>query len=124
MDIPLTSRPARSIDQSAVLGSIRRIWDDYLEFVWDAGLQGRDQPFLVAEYAGVSVGLARLADLGHGEGWFQGLRVAEHIRGRGIGRLLLERCIGLARERGDRSLRLMTGADNIAMQRIAVAAGL
>lgn len=121
----LTIRSAQVQDRSAVFEFLDHIWDDdYLELVWDDWLLDQEQPFLVAEWAGVPVGLARLGYLGQGEGWFQGLRVAEHMRGQGIGRQLLERCIALARERGDRSLRLMTGGGNIAMQRIAVAAGL
>ena len=121
----LVIRPVCARDKSAVFEVIRYIWDDdYIRYVWDDWIVAQEQPFLVAEVAGEVVGLARLGDLGYGEGWFQGLRVAKRVRGQGIGRQLLARCVELSRERGDHCLRLITDGDNVAMQHAAVATGL
>lgn len=122
----LLIRAARTSDLDAVLQITSRVWGgrDYIRYVWDDWLTARAQPLLIGELAGEPVAIARLGDLGNGEGWFQGLRVAEQARGQGIGRRMLETCLLLSRQRGDRSLRLMTDGDNAAMQHMATAAGL
>jgi len=121
----LTIRAARAADKAAVLEFIATVWEgnDYLGSVWDEWLNASDGPLLVGELHGDTVAVAKLSDLGNGEGWFQGLRVAPHVRGRGFARRMLEHCAKLSRRRGDRSLRLMTDADNSAMHRVLSAAG-
>lgn len=125
MSADLLIRPARPDDKQAVVDFTARIWDghDYIKDVWDDWLVDGDGPLLVGELDGAAVAVAKLTDLRYGEGWFQGLRVADQARGRGIARALLERCLELSRERGDRALRLMTDADNYRMHGIVEAAG-
>jgi GNAT superfamily N-acetyltransferase len=121
MQEQLIIRPAREDDRAAVLDFTATVWDghDYIGRVWDSWLDRPDGPLLAAELDGQTVGIAKLTDLSEGEGWIMGVRVAERVRGRGIARALLARCVELSRERGDRCLRFMTSAGTVPMQRAA-----
>lgn len=125
MQDSLIIRPARAADKAAVVEFTATVWNgnDYLGSVWDEWLSASDGPLLVGELRGEAVAVAKLSELGEGEGWFQGLRVAPQARGQGFARRMLEHCAEFSRRRGDRSLRLMTDADNSAMQRVLAAAG-
>src|SRR4051812_30919236 len=125
VELHLVIRPAVAADQAAVLAFTAPIWDgdDYIAEVWEGWLHASDGPLLVGTLAGQPVALAKISDLGCGEGWIHGVRVAQPVQGRGYGRQMLERCLALARERGDHIVRLMTSSGNAAMQRLAGALG-
>lgn len=117
----LIIRPARAEDKSAVLAFTANVWggNDYIGEVWDEWLAAGDGMLFVGELAGETVAVSRLASLGPGEGWLQGLRVAETVRRRGVARAMTAHGVALARQRGDRTLRFMTGDDTVAVHRIA-----
>src|SRR5690349_3156152 len=108
----LRIRPALPEDKAAVLEFTAPFWDghDYIGNVWDGWMQDRVHPLLVGEIAGEHerpIALVKLSDLGQGEGWVHGVRVAQQLSGRGLGRTLVTHCIAQARKLGMRSLRLM-----------------
>jgi ribosomal protein S18 acetylase RimI-like enzyme len=118
MSFDLIIRPAQAADRDAVLDFTRTIWEgrDYIGYVWDDWLAATDGPLLVGAVDDRAVALVKLSDLGGGEGWIHGVRVAEAMRGRGIAQALIAHCVRLSRQLGYHSLRLMTGEDNYAMQ--------
>ena len=117
----LIIRPARAEDKAAVLAFTANVWggNDYIGEVWDEWLAAEDGALFVGELDGETVAVSRLASLGPGEGWLQGLRVAETVRRRGVARAMTARGVALSRQRGDRTLRFMTGEDTVAVHRIA-----
>ncbi len=117
----LIIRPARAEDKAAVLAFTANVWggNDYIGEVWDEWLAASDGTLFVGELAGETIAVSRLASLGPGEGWLQGLRVAETVRRRGIARAMTAHGVALSRQRGDRTLRFMTGEDTLAVHRIA-----
>ncbi len=117
----LVIRPARAEDRAAVFAFTATVWggEDYVRHVWDDWLAATNGPLLVGTIDDQPIALAKLSDLSVGEGWIHGVRVAEELRGQGIGRAMVQHCVALSRQRGDRTLRLMTGTENLAMQRAA-----
>lgn len=59
---------------------------------------------------GALIGCGALKDLGNGEGEIKSMHTRAHLRGRGIGRLMLEHILGVARARGYTGLWLETGS--------------
>ncbi len=59
---------------------------------------------------GVLVGCGALKDLGDGTGEIKSMHAREHLRGRGLGRQMLEHIIAEARARGYAALFLETGS--------------
>lgn len=100
---------------------VATVWDghDYIPSVWDEWLRDPAGPLLVGEQEGRPVALAKLTGVGAGQDWFEGLRVAPEQRGRGLARLMLARCVELARQRGARVLRYCTSVHNPTMHRVA-----
>jgi GNAT superfamily N-acetyltransferase len=84
---PILCRPAGRSDTSAALALVKGIWggDDYVPEVWDAWLADSHGLLAVAEWRGRLAGLGHVADLGWGEAWLEGLRVAPDLQGHGIG---------------------------------------
>lgn len=117
----LQIRPARAEDREAVFAMVATVWDghDYIPRIWEEWLHDPAGPLLVGEQQGRPVALAKLTGVGAGQDWFEGLRVAPEQRGRGLARLMLARCIELARERGSRVLRFCTSIHNPTMHRVA-----
>jgi GNAT superfamily N-acetyltransferase len=82
----ISCRPARSSDTLAVQEFLRSIWDgeDYVPGVWEEWLTSKTGLLVVAEFNQRTAGLGRLRDLGWGEWWLEGLRVAPQLQGHGI----------------------------------------
>lgn len=93
---PILCRPAGSVDTPGVLGLVKGIWggDDYLAEVWETWLADPNGVLAVAEWQGQVVGTGHLSDLGWGEAWLEGLRVAPELQGRGIGSRLHDYFVG------------------------------
>jgi GNAT superfamily N-acetyltransferase len=69
------------------------------------------------------VAVVRLEDLDEGEGWCGGLRVAPEMRRQGLGRMLMEYLVTVARTRGLRVLRDLIEEDNTASRQLARSIG-
>lgn len=84
---PILCRPAGTIDTLEALELVRGIWDgaDYVPEVWDHWLTDSGGLLAVAVQHGHVVGMGHLSDLGGGEVWLEGLRVAPELQGQGIG---------------------------------------
>lgn len=119
-------RPARREDRAAMLSISRTVWEgtDYLPFVWDEWLTAPDGSLMVAEVDGRVVGLQHIAVQPDGVAWLEGIRVAEEVRGRRVGRVLLEHGLEWARLRGCPGARLATASLNPASERLAAGGGL
>lgn len=59
---------------------------------------------------GALIGCGALKDLGNGEGEIKSMHTRAHLRGRGLGRRMLEHILGEAKARGYTSLWLETGS--------------
>lgn len=59
---------------------------------------------------GVLIGCGALKDLGNGGGEIKSMHTRAHLRGRGLGRRMLEHILGVARARGYTGLWLETGS--------------
>jgi len=88
-----------------------RVWEgtDYLPHVLDRWLADPGSTFEVAELDGVVVGLHRLRPLTTGVVIYEGLRVAEEQRRRGIARAMLKHAMEEAAGQGFREMRAVTG---------------
>lgn len=112
-----------------VVRAYRTVYDDlgdYEAVLRRVGHRARHATVLVAHLGGQLVGTVTYVD-GPGRyaegddpeaGWIRMLAVDEPARGRGIGRLLTERCIALARRSGRRRLLLNTGDPQVVAQRL------
>ena len=83
---------------------------------------GREQCW-IAERAGQMAGAILLVDAGEGVGQLRLLHVEPWARGLGIGRALVDECVGFARQAGYRKLRLWTHTILASARRIYEAAG-
>jgi GNAT superfamily N-acetyltransferase len=121
----LTIRPAQASDRDAVFTFTEGVWngEDYIRYVWEEWLAETDDPPFVATIDEQPIALVKLSNLGDGEGWIHGVRVAEEFRGRGIARALLRYCVERSQQRGARIVRLMTSEENRAMRTTAEAVG-
>jgi GNAT superfamily N-acetyltransferase len=88
-----------------------RVWEgtDYLPRVFDRWLADPASTFEVAEEQGSVVALHRLRPLTAGVVLYEGLRVAEEHRRRGVGRAMLRHGLEEAGSQGFRELRVITG---------------
>jgi GNAT superfamily N-acetyltransferase len=88
-----------------------RVWEgtDYLPHVLDRWLANPASTFEVAELDGIVVGLHRLRPLTTGIVIYEGLRVAEEHRRRGIGRAMLRHALEEGAGQGFREMRAITG---------------
>jgi GNAT superfamily N-acetyltransferase len=114
-------RDARPADREAVFAFTRRTWGDYGDFVprvWHSWIADRRGRLVVAELAGVPVGIAKITDFGRGEIWLEGLRVDPKHRHKGIARAInIEVARTLARMK-PRAVRYCTGGGNRASRHI------
>jgi hypothetical protein len=69
------------------------------------------------------VAVVRLEDLGEGEGWCGGLRVAPELRRKGIGRMIMEYLMTVAKVRGIAILRDLIEEDNTPSRQLARSLG-
>ena len=60
---------------------------------------------------GALIGCGALKDLGGGQGEIKSMHTRAHLRGRGLGRMMLEHILAVARARGYTGLWLETGID-------------
>jgi GNAT superfamily N-acetyltransferase len=88
-----------------------RVWEgtDYLPHVFDRWLAEPGASFEVAELDGLVVGLQRLRPITREIVFYEGLRVAEEYRRRGIGRSMLRHAIEEAGAQGFKQARVITG---------------
>jgi N-acetylglutamate synthase-like GNAT family acetyltransferase len=88
-----------------------RVWEgtDYLPHVFDRWLADPASTFEVAEEQGTVVALHRLRPLTQGVVLYEGLRVAEEHRRRGVGRAMLQHALEEAAGQGFREMRVVTG---------------
>lgn len=119
-DLIVEVRDARSDDREAVIAFCARTWgddgDDYIPGVWDAWLADTAGALLVGVLAGQPVAISRVVMLSADEAWIEGLRVAPHVRRQGVGRVIISRSLVRAREMGAATVRMFTGAANVASQ--------
>lgn len=118
-------RAARASDTRAMLEITRTVWggDDYVPHVWERWLHDRDGALLVATHAGQVVGLQHVQIQPDGDAWLEGIRVAETVRGAGVGEALVEHGLAWARDMGCAAARLAVSGDNAASNRLAEKAG-
>ncbi len=104
-------RPVRPADRERVLEISRNVWNgaDYLPEVFDAWVADPGATFQAAEVDGLVVSIHRLRPIARGVMFYEGLRVAESHRGRGIARAMLRAAIDEARGLGFERMRLYTG---------------
>ena len=88
-----------------------RVWEgtDYLPHVFDRWLADPASTFEVAEEQGTVVAFHRMRPMMAGIVLYEGLRVAEEHRRRGIARAMLAHGIEEARDQGFREMRVITG---------------
>lgn len=122
MDGTLKIRPARESDRATVREFANEVWEeeDYINYMWDDWIADPSGPLLVGTLDDdAPIAIVKLSDLSEREGWLHGLRVAKRVHGQGIGRALTQHVVELSRQRGDRTLRLMTNEENHPMQRVS-----
>lgn len=106
-------------DKAEILEFTANTWDfgDYLSFVFDDWLADPSGLFLVLEEVstGRIAGLDKLTLLSPHEAWFEGLRIREEYRGRGLATKFQRHMIGEARRLGARKVRFITRAGNTAI---------
>lgn len=114
--LALKIRPANSADKAEVLRFCAETWPggDYIAEVWDDWAADPGSALLVGLDGATPVALAHVAVAG-GEGWFEGLRVAPELRGRGVGRQMVAASLDEVRRRGGQVVRLITNRSNAPM---------
>jgi ribosomal protein S18 acetylase RimI-like enzyme len=127
-------RPATLADDRTLVELDRRCWSpahdvtDAPQALGGSVLDGRPEDFLVAEMRGRPVGYVKVApptplpSNAHVQ-QVQGLLVDPAVRGRGVGRSLLDAAVALARQRGARRIWLRVLGTNPGAQRLYAAAG-
>ena len=111
-----TYRDARPSDRDEVLAFTANTWEhgDYISFVYDDWLADTSGRFLVIEdeQTGRIAAIDKLTMLSPREAWFEGLRVREEFRGRGLATHVQRYMIGEARRVGARTVRFITRTGN------------
>ena len=107
-------RPARPSDKGDLMSFIKDVWGghDYIPYVWDEWLNGKDGRMFVAEVGGRAVGMNRVRFMGDGSAWFEGVRVHPDYRGRGLATMLGENSAKVALSEGAKTFRLVSGSRN------------
>jgi GNAT superfamily N-acetyltransferase len=122
----VTIRRGREDDTAAMREITRDVWEghDYVPDVWASWLDDDRGFLMVAELDGRMVGFQHIERQFDATAWFEGIRVDEHLQGRGIGASLLAAGVEWARISGCPAVRLSTASSNAASSRIAEKAGL
>jgi GNAT superfamily N-acetyltransferase len=107
-------RAARPEDKAPLMSFIKDVWGghDYIPHVWEEWLRDRTGRMFVVEADGVPVGMNRVKFLEDGSAWFEGARVHPDFRGRGLGSMLGENSMEVAKKRGVAVFRLTSGSRN------------
>lgn len=121
----LIIRPAELGDREKVFSFLEEVWEgeDYLPLVWDDWLADPDGQLVVAELNGEPIGTGRIADLGWGEYWLEGLRVSSAHRGRGVAGRIQEYLLGSWERSHGKSIGYLTYKGTAAVHRLARKAG-
>lgn len=118
----LKLRDARSADRQAVFEFCKSTWPeygDYIPRVWRGWLRDGRGRFIVAEWDGRPIGLAKVTEFSKGEIWLEGLRVDPGYRGKGIARSLNLEVLRTVRRMQPRAVRFCTGRENRATRHMA-----
>lgn len=112
-------RPARRSDKARLMSFIKGVWGghDYIPRVWDRWIRDTRNKMFVVEVEGVPVGMNRVRFLEDGSAWFEGARVHPSYRGQGLGSMLGENSMNVARGLGINTFRLTSGSRNHAAHR-------
>jgi ribosomal protein S18 acetylase RimI-like enzyme len=97
-------------------------WDDDLRSIRETYLSGGGE-FLVAVWDDEVVAIGALRRISDTVAEIKRMRVAAHLQGQGIGRVILGRLVERARELGYETLRLDTTSAQIAAQRLYRSSG-
>lgn len=112
-------RPARPEDRDEIFAFTAHTWEngDYISYVFDDWLADTSGIFLVIENTANHklAGLDKLTMLAPGEAWFEGLRIRDEYRGRGLASQVQTHMIGEARRLGAKTIRLLTRDANTAI---------
>lgn len=113
----------RPADRGRVAEMTATVWDghDYIDRVFDDWVADPGAWFQAAEVDGEVAGIQRLRPIAPGVIWYEGLRVAEESRRRGLAREMLAAAAQQATGLGFADLRLVTG--NPAAAALFTAAG-
>jgi ribosomal protein S18 acetylase RimI-like enzyme len=113
-------RPGRLQDLKQVSEFTRHTftWGDYLPDRWTRWVSSNHGRLLVAASKEVVVGTARVTFLGNDEAWLEAVRVRQSHRGRGVAFRLVQAAHAIAAEKKCKVIRLETGSDNLAAQRV------
>jgi ribosomal protein S18 acetylase RimI-like enzyme len=120
-DLLVDVRDARAEDREAVFAFCARTWGDggdYIPDVWDDWLTDVTGAVLVGVVGGQPVAISHVRMTASDEAWIEGVRVAPEMRRHGIARTLISRSLVRAREMGAATVRMFTGATNVASQRL------
>lgn len=107
-------RPARRTDRAPLMSFIKDVWGghDYIPKVWDHWIRDVRNRMFVVEVGGVPVGMNRVRFMEDGSAWFEGARVHPRYRSRGLGSMLGENSMKVARAQGITTYRLTSGSRN------------
>lgn len=114
-------RAAEPADRQPVFAFLQDVWEggDYLPSVWDEWLADPDGRMLVATLDGQPIATGRIFDLGWGEYWLEGLRVAAGYRGKGIAGLVQEELLKIWEQSDGVSVGYLTHRDQHAVHSLA-----
>ncbi|HKT22045.1 MAG TPA: GNAT family N-acetyltransferase, partial [Nitrososphaerales archaeon] len=112
MDVAV--RPARLSDRAPLMSFIKDVWGghDYIPRVWDHWIRDPRNKMFVVTVDGTPVGMNRLRFMEDGSAWFEGARVHPDYRSQGLGSLLGENSMKLAKDLGITTFRLTSGSRN------------
>jgi GNAT superfamily N-acetyltransferase len=114
-------RPALPRDTADVKHFCKFIWDghDYVPYVWPEWLADPRGQLVVAEYAGHTVGLAKMTLLAPGQWWLEGFRVDPQLQGLKIGSHINQYVNDWWLEHGDGVVRLMTSSERVQVHHLS-----
>ena len=107
-------RPARRSDRAPLMSFIKDVWGghDYIPTVWERWIRDTKNRMYVVVVDGVPVGMNRMRFMEDGSAWFEGARVHPEYRSRGLGSMLGENSMRVAKGLGITTFRLTSGSRN------------
>lgn len=116
-------REARLSDRPGILEIASRTWEgwDYVPLFLDQWL--KEGGLYVAEIDGSIIGLTKTTELSPGELWFEGIRVRENERGRGLGLEIARKQLEFALAASPRMIRLSTADVNEVSRKVIKSIG-
>ena len=107
-------RPARPSDKAPLMSFIKDVWGghDYIPQVWDIWIRDTKNRMFVVVVDGVPVGMNRIRFMDDGSAWFEGARIHPRFRSQGLGTMLGENSLEVAKRMGVRTYRLTSGSTN------------